>query len=124
MRTILCFLMLAALAGATPDTNVTGKWTGSFNVTGPEGQTKESTALLVLNQEGTNITGTVGPDEGEQRAITKGRIEGDKLTLEVAEGGAAITFNLAVSGDRITGEATATGEGRTMKAKIDVGRVK
>jgi hypothetical protein len=45
---------------------VTGKWSGSFNATNPNGETKESTAVLVLKQTGTDITGTVGPNEDEQ----------------------------------------------------------
>jgi hypothetical protein len=125
MRALLCFLILAAFAGlAVAEVNVTGKWSGSFNVIGPDGQTKESTAMLVLKQNGSEITGTVGPHEGEQHQITKGKIEGDKITLEAAEGEHAIKFDLVLDGDRITGEANAAGEGRTMKAKIDVKRAK
>ena len=125
MRTILCFLILAAFAGiAVADVNVTGKWSGSFNAVGPDGQTKDSTAVLVLKQNGSEITGTVGPNEGEQHEITKGKIEGDKITLESNDGGIAIKFDLALAGDRITGEANAVGEGRTLKAKIDVKREK
>jgi hypothetical protein len=125
MRTLLCFVCLAIFAGiAVADVNVTGKWTGSFNVTGPDGQTKDGTAVLVLKQTGTEITGTVGPDEGEQHQITKGKIEGEKITLEAADGGLTIRFDLAVAGDRITGDANAAGEGRTMKAKIEVTRAK
>jgi hypothetical protein len=116
---------LAIFAGiAVADVNVTGKWTGSFNVTGPDGQTKDGTAVLVLKQSGAEIMGTVGPDEGEQHQITKGKIEGEKITLEAADGGLTIRFDLAVAGDRITGDANAAGEGRTMKAKIEVTRAK
>src|SRR5262245_18080588 len=82
MRTVLCALLLGALAlVAAPDTNVTGKWSGSFNVTTPDGQTKESTVFLILNQSGSEITGSVGPTEGEQLPIKKGKIEGDKITI-------------------------------------------
>jgi hypothetical protein len=125
MRTLLCFLVLATFAGfAVADVNVTGKWSGSFNVIGPDGQTKDSTAVLVLKQNGSEITGTVGPNEGEQHEITKGKMEGDKITLESADGGLAIKFDLALEGDRMTGEVNAVGEGRTLKAKIDVKRAK
>ena len=118
-------MILAAFAGiAVADVNVTGKWSGSFNAVGPDGQTKDSTAVLVLKQNGSEITGTVGPNEGEQHEITKGKIEGDKITLESNDGGIAIKFDLALAGDRITGEANAVGEGRTLKAKIDVTRAK
>jgi hypothetical protein len=125
MRTLLCFLVLAALAGvALADVDVTGKWSGSFNATNPNGETKESTALLVLKQSGTDITGTVGPSEEEQFAIQKGKIDGDKLTLEVDHDGHTMTFNLVLVADRITGEAQMSRDGQTMKAKIDVSRAK
>ena len=125
MRIILCFLVLAAFAGfAVADVNVTGKWSGSFISIGPDGQTKDSTAVLVLKQNGSEITGTVGPNEGQQHEITKGKIEGDKITLEAADGARAIKLDLALDGDRITGEVNAVGEGGTLKAKIDVKRAK
>ena len=60
MRILLCVVVLAAFAGfAVADVNVTGKWSGSCNVIGPDGQTKDSTAVLVLKQNGSEITGTV-----------------------------------------------------------------
>src|SRR5215471_12225495 len=124
MRTLLCFLVLAALGFAVADVDVTGKWSGSFNAVGPDGQTKNSTAVLELKQNGSEITGTVGPNEGEQHEITKGKIEGEKITLESTDGGLAIKFDLTLAGDRMTGEANAVGEGRILKAKIDVKRAK
>ena len=125
MRTLLLFIVVAALAGiAIADTNVTGKWSGSFNVMDENGGTKESTAVLMLKQSGSEITGTVGPDEGEQHAITKGKIDGDKITLESADGNVSIKLDLALAGDRITGNVNAVGEGRNIKGKIDVMRAK
>jgi hypothetical protein len=125
MRTLLCFLVLAALAGvAMADVDVTGKWSGSFNATNPNGETKESTALLVLKQTGTAITGTVGPNEDEQFAIQKGKIDGDKITLEVDHEGNTMAFSLVLTAGRITGEAQMSREGQAMKAKIDVSRAK
>jgi hypothetical protein len=125
MKTLLCLLMLAALAGvAMADINVTGKWSGSFNPTDSNGETKEQTALLVLKQSGSDITGTVGPNEGEQFAIQKGKIEGDKITLVVDHDGSTMTFNLVLADDRITGEAQMSHDGETKKAKLDVSRAK
>src|SRR4030095_1458063 len=97
---LLCILLLGAFAlVAAPDTNITGKWSGSFNITDPDGQTKESTAFLVLKQNGSEITGSVGPHEGEQHTITKGKIEGNKITLMVEDEGRTINFDLALAGD-------------------------
>ena len=125
MRTLLCLLVLAAVAGlAIADVSVTGRWSGSFNITGPDGQTKDSTALLVLKQSGTEITGTVGPNEDEQHAITKGSIAGNKILLESADGDLTLKFDLTLAEDRITGDVNAAGEGRTLKARLDVTRAK
>jgi len=125
MRTVLCALLLGALAlVATPDRNVTGKWSGSFNVATPDGQAKESTAFLVLNQSGSEITGSVGPNEGEQHTIKKGTIEGDKIMILVEDEGRVINFDLVVSADRIKGDVNMSHEGQTEKAKLDVTRAK
>ena len=123
MRTLLCLLIAVTLAVAA-DVDVTGKWTGSFNITNPDGETKESTALLILKQSGTEITGTVGPHEDEQEPIQKGKIEGNKITMEAEHDGHTVKFDLVLTADRMTGEANMSGDGRTAKAKVDVGRVK
>jgi hypothetical protein len=125
MKKLLCFLALALLAGvAFADGNVTGKWTGSFNIAGPNGETKETTALLLLTQNGTDITGTVGPNEEERLTIQKGKIEGDKITLEAEQDGRVIKFALVLAADRLTGDASMTGDGQTATAKLDVTRSK
>ena len=125
MRTLLLFLIVAALVGvAMADVDVTGKWSGSFNLTSPNGETKESTAVLVLKQSGADITGTAGPNEDEQFPIQKGKIEGDKITLEVDHEGTPLKMDLVLASGRITGEAQMSREGQTMKAKVDVTRAK
>jgi hypothetical protein len=125
MRTLLCLFVLAALAcAAIADVDVTGKWSGSFNMTGPNGETKDGTALLMLKQSGTDITGSVGPNEDEQFVIQKGKIEGDKITLEADHGGNIMKIDLVLAADRITGEAHMSADGQTLKAKIDVSRAK
>jgi len=126
MKKLIGLLLLAALASvAFGDTNVTGKWTGSFNITRNTGESNDSTALLVLNQKGAEITGTVGPSEDKQFPIKAGKIEGDKITMEANDGGHAIKFALVVSGERITGQADMSGEnGETATAKLDVTRQK
>src|SRR3954454_9836860 len=97
MRTILCVWLLGAMAlVAAPDTNITGKWSGSFVIT-REGETKDATAVLVLKQTGSEVTGTVGPNEEEQHAITAGKIEGDKITLTAANDGMVIKFDLVLA---------------------------
>jgi hypothetical protein len=123
MRTLLCFLVAAALAAAA-DVDVTGKWVGSFNITNPDGETNESTAVLNLKQSGTEITGTVGPNEDEQAAIQKGKIEGNKITMEAEHHGHTIKFDLMLAADRITGDANMSRDGQTAQAKVELTRAK
>jgi hypothetical protein len=125
MRTIFCILLLGALAlVAVADMNVTGKWTGNFKMIAGDGDGQDSTAVFLLKQNGSEVTGSVGPNEGDQHQITKGKIDGDKITLECGDGGVVIKLDLVLAEDRITGEVNAVGEGRTLKGKIDVKREK
>ncbi|MBZ5621748.1 MAG: hypothetical protein LAQ69_23920 [Acidobacteriia bacterium] len=123
MKKLMCSMLLAAFC-LFADVNVTGKWTGSFDMSGPQGESKTTTALLDLKQNGKEITGTVGPNEDERFAIQKGQLEGDKITLEVEHDGGAIKFNLVVDGDHIKGEASGSHDGQNLKAKLDVTRAK
>jgi hypothetical protein len=123
MKTFFCILLGALALVAAPDGNVSGKWTGSFNIVRSNG-TKESTAILLLKQTGSEITGSVGPNEGEQHTITKGKIAGNKITLTAEDGGRTITFNLVLSADRITGDANMANDEEKVTAKLDVTRAK
>jgi hypothetical protein len=125
MRTLLCIFVLAALAGiAVADVNVTGKWSGTFNLTSEDGDNQDGTAVLLLKQNGADISGTIGPSEDEQHAITKGRIEGNKITFETEAEGMTVKLDLSLTGDHLTGSVNAAGDGHSMKGKIDVTRAK
>ena len=125
MKVLVCCLLLLGLALSATAADITGKWSGSFNITRPDGESKEAEALLDLKQNGSEITGSVGPNESERYPIAKGKIEGNKITLESAEGeGPAIKFDLVLEGDHIKGDASASHEGQTIKAKLDLTRVK
>jgi hypothetical protein len=122
MRRIAGILILAALwVVAAAGADVSGKWSGTFKMTAPDGESRESTAVLILKQTGSDITGSAGPDESEQHAIAKGKIVGDKITLETDDG---VKLDLVLTGERIAGEVTITREGETRKAKLDVARAK
>ena len=125
MKTILCILLIGALAlVAAPETNITGQWSGTFNITGPDGQTNSGTAVLQLKQTGSEVTGSVGPHEGEQHAIKSGKIEGDKITLLVEDEGRVINFDLVVAADRIKGDVKIARGDQKATATIDVTRAK
>jgi len=118
MKTLLClsFLALGALSAAA-DVNVTGKWTGTFQEVAPGNSTH--TALVVLKQDGTSITGSVGPDENERYEIRKGTIDGNKIKLEIAEEEHTIYIELVLDGDHMQGDAHA---GDDKRAHLDLKR--
>jgi hypothetical protein len=109
---------------APADVDVSGKWTGSFVRTGPEGNGDTSPALLVLKQTGGEITGTAGPNDGEQHPLTKGTISGDKVTIEIQHESQSIRLDLVVSGDKMKGEIKMSREGQTRTGKLEVERAK
>ena len=126
MRKLLYFLLAGVFAAgsALADTNVSGTWTGSFHAIGADGEARESTAVLMLKQSGSEITGTAGPNENEQHLAVKGKIEGDKITLGAEDEGRTVHFDLVLAADRITGDMTMIHSGQTAKARIDVRRAK
>jgi hypothetical protein len=122
MKKTVCCLLLSVVSLLA---DVTGKWSGSFDVTGPDGGTKADTAFLNLKQEGDKITGTAGPNEDHQMEIKTGKIDGSKIALEVVlEDGNVLTFDLALVEEHIKGNAKGEMNGEKMTAKVDVARVK
>src|ERR1019366_2157500 len=116
---------MLALAITAAAADVTGKWSGTFTVTGPDGSAGDSNpAFLILKQSGTTLTGTAGGDEAEQFPIENAKIENNKITGTVnSSDGATYTVSLTVDGDRMTGEVTVSQGGQTMQGKIELKRV-
>jgi len=122
MTRILCCFLLSTIALFA---DVTGKWSGSFDVAGPDGQTKSDTAFMVLKQSGEAITGTAGPNEDHQFSIKVGKIDGDKIALEVElDDGAVLKFDLTLAGGHIKGDVKGEMGGEKRTAKLDVTAVK
>jgi hypothetical protein len=109
MKKLFGLLLLTAFALAAGELD--GKWSGKFDITHSDGDTK--------------VTGTAGPDETKQWTIKNGKLEEGKLTFQVdTEGGGSIAFELVFDGDTIRGSATGTGDGgEKMSAKVDLKRV-
>lgn len=123
----LAAISLLLLTFAPPQTaaNLTGKWTGAFNVTGPDGTTRDQGIELNLTQKGKDVTGTAGPNAERQWTLSKGVVAGDKVTFVVqVPDGPTINFALMLTKDRLVGEATGEDDGQKVTAKIDVGRTK
>ena len=114
-------LLLALMAVTAAAADVTGRWTGNLAVDNndPESFT------LILKQEGAAIAGSVGATDGDQVAVTTGKIDGNKITLEVKQNeDRSLKIELILEGDQMSGDLTATRGGRTKTAKIILTRVK
>ena len=110
-------LPLAALALYGAD--VSGKWTGSVEITDPSSGEKISTPVKAeFQQKGGDVSGTIGRQEdAEGEAIRAGKLEGNNLVFEVqpAEATSAMKFTLVLAGDdRIEGG---------MEGAVDVGKI-
>ena len=125
MKLLSCIFLILALAITAAAADVTGKWSGTFTVTGPDGSSGDSNpAFLILKQSGSTLTGTAGAEEAEQWPIENAKIENNKITGTVnPSDGATYTVTLTVDGDRMTGEVTVSQGGQTMKGKIELKRV-
>jgi hypothetical protein len=114
---VVFFCLSVAMAS-----DLTGKWSGSFLITRSDGETKDSQVFMELKQNGTQLTGTAGPNSGKQWPIQNGKIEGGKLSFEVQSDGPLIKFELTLSNDHLKGEAKAEQDGQSMKAAVDIQR--
>lgn len=109
---ILAALTLIVGLTAAP-ADVTGKWEGKITTQREDGAAREDSALLILTQKGTTITGTVGGNDSDQHPITSGTIDGDKIVLlaKNANNGREYRIELTLTGDELKG-TVASGDRR------------
>jgi hypothetical protein len=127
MKTLaaLALLLMTTAAAHAQATSVTGKWTGKFTRTAPDGQTQSIDFMFDLTQKGKVLTGTVGPNAERQWAIQKGAVNGSKVTFQVQQpDGPLRTFTLQLVKGRLQGEMLAELNGQSFTAKVDAGRAK
>lgn len=125
MTKLICSFLFAALAVATASAaDLSGKWSGSFDITAPNGETHPDRALMQLKEDHGQVTGTAGPNAEKQWPVRKGKLDGAKLTFEITnEDGSLLVFNLAFDGDEIQGDCAGTnGDGEKMSAKLHLKR--
>ena len=120
MKGILSSLVLFAMSLSGAD--LTGKWSGTYDVTISDGDTMQGRVYLVLACNGSDVTGTIGPDEQQQSQITKGKLEGDRITFETQTEGPLMRFDLRLEDNHIRGEGRGDLEGTKIRAKIDLAR--
>jgi len=127
---ILIVMPLAALAQQTAmrAANVAGTWSGSFRKMVDGKPASNDLATVVLKQEGSVLTGTAGPPQG-QNAISHGKVvttkDGTVITFDIVNGnGMTLQFELKLTGGHLKGTAKAEQNGQQLNAMLDLERAK
>ncbi|MEY2413376.1 MAG: hypothetical protein QOD84_1982 [Acidobacteriaceae bacterium] len=121
-----CFvlLLLAVAAHAEVLQDVTGRWQGTFDVPASDATTHHDSAFLVLQQNGTKVTGGAGRSEQMQTPISDGAFHNGALTFAVElRPGTTVRFDLMLQGDHLRGVATGLSPDVSAKVLVDVARV-
>ena len=122
---LLVLTVTSAQAQTTKTPDLTGKWTGTFTRTAPDGRTQSIDWMCDLTQKGKVLTGTTGPNADRQWTIEKGAIDGGKVTFRVQQPeGPMRTFTLTLVKGRLQGEMLAELNNQSFTAKVDLGRAK
>lgn len=112
-------VLLATLAAVPAD--VKGRWEGTVTAVRDDGTKQEQTALLLLEQKDSTISGTVGGGESDQHTITSGTIDGSKVVIVATPAnGPEVRLELTVEGEEMKGMASRG----TRTAQVVVKRVK
>ncbi len=124
---LACVLFLSpVLAAQSPApakaADLTGSWYGTFIISVNGEQVDEDEAYMTLTQKGTDLTGTAGPNPDQQWPLQNGKVDGAKVTFEVQADGPMLKFALTLVEGRLKGDASASMDGQSMTAKVDVGR--
>jgi hypothetical protein len=90
----ILFFAVTAIAA-----DVSGRWVGTL--VAANGVSERF--LLILEQDGTKVTGTAGANELDRHPIEKGTCEGDRLTFEVPTPEGTLAFDLTAKADQING---------------------
>lgn len=110
------FILLLATAGFLLAADATGTWEGTLKASDHDGP-----AYLVLVQQGDKVTGSAGPNSGEQHPISNGTATEDgAITFEINDGSASMKFSLKQTGDQIKGTLTRDHDGEKQTAELAV----
>ena len=120
----LAVLLVTTATAHAQTPNLTGKWTGTFTRTAPDGRTQAIDWMCDLTQKGKVLTGTTGPNAERQWPIEKGgAVDGTKVTFKVQQpDGPMRTFTLTLVKDRLQGDMLAELKDQSFTAKVDLGR--
>lgn len=117
MAAVVLLLAVSAVAG-----DLTGKWSGAFKVDGGDHNVPQ---LFLLKQQGKTLTGSGGPNAGEQYPIENGRIDGEEIRFELTTGEWKFAYDLKQTGPgELKGDLKLESVGDSRTAKVSLARAK
>jgi hypothetical protein len=119
MKAFLVLLLLITTVAVATD--LTGTWSGSFK---PEAGEHDIPQLLTLKQHGDVLTGSAGPNAGEQYPIENGKADGNTATFQVTTGEWKFTYNLTSDQETLKGDLKLESPTDSRSAKVMLKRVK
>ena len=122
MMWIKTLLLTCTLGGSMFAADITGKWSGKFEFTTPDGQSRVQPAFVIVKQEDSRYSATGGPGEAQQRPLGKVAYQDGVLHFELGER-PVTQVELKLSGDELTGQGTSSIDGKPMVAKWSLKRV-
>lgn len=117
---LLLTLVLLITTGVMP-ADLAGTWSGSFK---PEGGEHDIPQLITLKPEGKTLSGSAGPNAGEQYPLENGSINGNKVRFQVTTGEWKFTYNLTGEGDELTGDLKLESPTESRVARVRLTRKK
>ncbi len=99
--------------------SISGTWFGEFNMTNPNGKVSHDTAVLIFEENGSNLTGSAGATVDRQSPMTAGKVESGQVLFHVDAAG-GVDFELHMDGGHLQGTATMHSPNGPMQAAVDV----
>lgn len=98
----IAFVVVGVLGACHAEKNATGQWFGWFHILPAGGGPREDVAVVILKQQGDEVTGTLGPSKANQLPFKKGKINGKTIHIEMENN--PIAFVLILDGDHLNGD--------------------
>lgn len=116
---VFCALVLAStslFAQTTPrqgGLKLSGTWFGDFILTNLDGKTSHDKAVLVLNQHGSILSGSIGATVDQQSPFVDGRVDNGNIRFHLDVGG-GMDFRLQLVAGYLRGAAN----GKSSRAEV------
>lgn len=118
MKQIVGILLILVSTAVAAD--LSGKWSGTFRAAGADHDVPQ---VFILKQDGSKLSGSGGPDEGEQYPIENPRIDDDKVAFEITTGEWKFSYRLKMSGSHLTGDLELKSADSKRTAKVALNKI-